>query len=267
MNMRLKKTCLGAVTKLFGDSQGFVTLPVLRGPARGLRFSLELVNRMETAYFKGTYDYEILLRLSQLCIPGWTVWDCGVYLGFYTVFLSRLVGRTGRVVAVEPDPTNIERAKRNCALNQCANVEFVSAAVADATGTHEFVINSTSNSHLPDTYIGRNVEEYRSKPTDTGQLVSVRSLTLDSLLDETREIPQLVKIDIEGAESRALQAIDVIAEQIRPLILLELHNPECDRAAWDFGRRYRYSLENIVTGEPQTRKEDVHGTLLCRPIP
>jgi len=77
--------------------------------------------------------------------------------------------------------------------------------------------------------------------------------------------PDLIKIDIEGAELHALAATTELAREVRPLIMLELHNPECDRAAWDWAQQSGYLLESLDTGQLIDRAELVQGTLLCRP--
>jgi FkbM family methyltransferase len=265
MNSLLKNALFRGITAILGDADGFVKLPVLSGPAKGLRFHLELVRRMESAYCKGTYDSAILERIRDLCSPGWTVWDCGVYLGYYSVFFSRIVGPRGNVVAVEPDPMNLARARRNAELNGCRNIRFVQAAISDQIGDVEFIINATSNSHLPETYVGRDVQEYRERVNQAGDSVSISSHTFDSLLEETGLAPDLIKIDIEGAEKKALFGAPLLVKEVRPLIVLELHNPECDAAAWDFGKIYGYQLEDIVSGRIMSQKKEVRGTLLCRP--
>ncbi len=38
----------------------------------------------------------------------------------------------------------------------------------------------------------------------------------------------------EGAELEALQPVDKMCSTLRPVVLLELHNPECDAMAWEF---------------------------------
>ena len=96
-----------ALTAMLGDEQDRVSVPVLTGPAHGIKLQLDLIRRQEGAYLWGRYERPILQRLQSLVQPGWTVWDCGTYLGLYTVFFSRLVGSNGKVVAIEPDERNL----------------------------------------------------------------------------------------------------------------------------------------------------------------
>jgi len=261
----LRDTAYSLLTATLGDAEGYVTLPTLRGPARGLRFRLDLRGRVESGYWLGYYDLDLLRAITRICRPGWTVWDCGVYLGYYTAFFARLVGPTGKVVAIEPDPNNLRRAQANVRLNRLHNVTFAPVAIGGPRGEVEFIVSANTNSHLPGMYIGASAVEYR--PQEQAEtLIKVRCISLDeAYTTEGLAAPNLVKLDIEGAEAESLQHVAALAEECRPLIVLELHNPECDAAAWQFAQRYKYSLRSLNTGQLINRAEAVGGTLLCTP--
>ncbi len=84
------------------------------------------------------------------------------------------------------------------------------------------------------------------------------------LLEKGFSKPDLIKVDIEGAEKVALQHAAYVFGEVRPS-LLDFHNPECDHAAWDFSQRFGYDLTFLDTGEIAAKLEDVHGSLLCQP--
>jgi FkbM family methyltransferase len=242
-----------------------VTLATQTGPAAGLRFQLDLQGRLEYAYWSGTYDREILEKIAALAKPGWTAWDCGTYLGYYTCFLARLVGPTGKVCAFEPDPTNFARTQRAVALNGLTNVSLIQAAIGESSGEIDLLVNAGTNSHLPGVYVGADRESYARKEKHE-TVIKVRCLSLDdAYFAEGAARPDIIKIDIEGAEMLALPQTRRLCREVRPLFVLELHNPECDRAAWDWSQEQGYSLQSIATGRTLTRAEDVGGTLLCSP--
>ena len=261
----LKRLIFYSVTKIFGDSNSRVTLPVLKGPARGLKFNLDLINRMETAYCKGAYEIPVLQALAKIIQPGWVIWDCGTYLGYYTTFFSRMVRNSGRVVAIEPDARNLLRTRENAALNGCRNVTYIHAAVGAPDGKVEFILSDNTNSHLPGVYVGKNSLEYSRIERNDG-CVLVDSLSLDQLWSKQGlPVPHLIKMDIEGAELVALEHVGQLMKKAKPLIVLELHNPDCDRAAWEFGQKYSYELLDIATGNKLLSRSEVKDTLLCRP--
>jgi len=265
LKQNLKQGVFSSITKVLGDESGYVVLPTMSGPARGLRFRLNLKEFGEPPYFYGTYERSEAQAISRICQPGWVIWDCGIYLGYYTNLFSRLVGPEGCVVAFEPDYRNIERTKANLALNQFSNVKFVHAAIGAPVGEIDFVISHNTNSHIRGAYIGTDYSDYTTRER-ADELVRVRCISLDEAY-ENCEIPRpkLIKIDIEGAELSALQHVARIATQLRPIIVLELHNPECDAAAWQFSQDYKYSMQSLDRGEMVRRRSDAGGTLLCLP--
>lgn len=254
-----------SITKVLGDKTGHVVLPTLTGPARGLRFRLNLKEFGEPPYFYGSYELNEARAIARICRPGWVVWDCGIYLGYYTNLFSRLVGEDGHVVAFEPDPRNIKRTRANLALNNFGNVRFVQAAIGAPVGEIDFVISCNTNSHIQGSYIGVDYSDYATREQVDG-LIRVQCLSLDEAYEMPgMPSPNLIKIDIEGAELLALRHLDRITSEVRPIIILELHNPECDTAAWEFAERANYTLKSLDTGQALKNKSEVKGTLLCRP--
>jgi FkbM family methyltransferase len=262
-----KKGLSAFLTYFLGDERGLVTLTTRKGPAKGLRFGLDLRQpRMEYGYWYGSYDLRIVQAIASLCQPGWTAWDCGTYLGYYTCLFARLVGPTGRVVAFEPDPHNLERTKQNVHLNGFGNVSFEHVAIGGPFGDIDLLLSHNTNSHLPGVYVGASREDYR-RIERVDSVVRVHCTSLDDAYYVRRAPrPDIIKIDIEGAESIALQYTDNLCREVRPLIILELHNPECDRAAWDWAQKQGYSIKSLDTGCILVCPEDVHGTLLCSPV-
>lgn len=267
LRMLLKDTAYKALTSLKGDAEGFVRLPVLRGPAKGLQFEFDLVRRHEGAYFMGKYDPELLKTLRSVVRPGWTIWDVGTYLGFYSVFFNQLVGPTGKVACIEPDPRKLERTRRNLKLNGFQNCYHLPVAIGAPLGEVEFLLSDESNSHLPGTYVGeRHLKKIWQERDARKKSIRIPCISLDQAYFERHlPAPNLVKLDIEGAELHALKHGDRLFREVRPLLLLELHNPDCDAEAWAFSQRLGYVLQRADDRQVLRRAEDVRGTLLCLP--
>ena len=267
MNIKntLKQSVFGMLTAVAGNEERRVRVPVLSGLCRGMRLELDLLTQVEPAYFYGTYDRAVLGSLQSVIKPGWTVWDCGIYLGFYTCFLARQVGAGGRCIAFEPDPRNLRRAKTNVALNGFRHVSFEQLAIAGVSGKIEFVFSGNTNSHIKGVYVGTSMADYQGREV-VSSTEFVNSASLGDLLqrpDLAR--PHLIKIDIEGAELDVLSSSKPEAWKYRPLLLVELHNPQCDSALWDFASRFGYKLKNCETLEPIIERNQVCGTVLCSP--
>jgi FkbM family methyltransferase len=255
---------LDSVTWVWGDGQGRVTLPVLAGPGRGLRFSFDLSRRIEAAYVTGRYDTSQVTTFAKIVKPGMVVWDIGTYLGFYAAVASRLVGPAGRVVAFEPDPENLERARHNAKLNSLTNVDFVEAAIGEPVGHVALIKTRNTNSHIEGAFVGRDRADYLTRAPNHRETIRAQCLSLDEAYrDPWIPRPDVIKLDIEGAEQFALKYVDTLAAEVGPIIMLELHNPECDAAAWEFSQRTGYRLRSLETGRVLLRAEEVQGTVLC----
>jgi FkbM family methyltransferase len=261
----LKKLVFGTLARFSADQNGRIAVRTLSGPAKGLRFRLDLLGNYEMGYFLGNYERNIVDRLSTFVQPGWVIWDVGVYVGYYTCLLARLVGAVGKVVAVEADPRNLARTQQHIAMNGFTNVSCICAAIGVPHTEMDLFVGEGSNSHLSGTWIGATRENYAAKEMrDTAIKVTCKSLD-QLLLDGLAPRPDLIKLDIDGAELWAFQHMDTLATTVRPIFLIELHNPQCDEAAWRFASRCNYGIADFDTGEVFTRAESVHGTILLTP--
>ena len=265
MRQQIKKIVYGSMTRLMADQEGLVQLKVRKGAAKGLQLKLDLVHRGESAYWLGKYDDRILGYLADVVQPGWNCWDCGVYIGLYSCFLGRQVGPTGKVHGFEPDVSNLKRARENARINGLDHVEFHNYAIAE-NGESDFVLSNNTNSHLSDAWLGSTRAEYATIERKD-ELIKIKCLALDEIGAQlSLPDPDLIKLDIEGAEKIALLHMDRLVTERRPKILLELHNPECDETAWQFAQRYDYKLFSLDYFKPVTSRADTRGTLFCDPI-
>jgi FkbM family methyltransferase len=181
-----------------------VPLRVLTGPLAGQRW---LSTAGPHGCWLGIYERDLQALLVRTLRPGQVVWDIGANVGFFTLLSALRVGPHGQVVAVEPQPRNLELLRRHLALNAIANVTVIDSAVADAPGTASFdTAGSPSMGHLA-----------------AGGTTTVTVTTIDELVASGMPAPQVIKMDIEGAESRALIGAARTLAQHRPLLLLSTH--------------------------------------------
>lgn len=165
-------------------------------------------------YVVGTTELEVQQRLAQLVKPGDVVYDIGASIGFMTVICARLAGPGGRVVAFEPSPGAAERLRHNVALNGFENVTIVEAAVADAVGTGRMAEN--------DAYVWGRLE-LGDTPANGQAQVAVTTID-EGIASGELPAPDVVKIDIEGAEGAALRGMAATLREHRPVLLVEIHD-------------------------------------------
>ena len=197
-----------------------LAVPILQGPLRGRRW---IVGAHRHVCWLGSYERSLQKAVAEHLVPGSTFYDVGANVGFYTLLGSKLV-RTGKVFAFEPLPMNLEFLRRHIALNSCTNVKVVGVAVSDATGLASFQTDAT---------------RAMGRLQDDGDC-QVRTATLDQMIsDGTISPPDFVKMDIEGAEFRALQGAKACFQRYKPTLFLATHgrqiHAQCCRLLADWG--------------------------------
>ena len=160
----------------------------------------------------GTYEHDKQDVVRKFIQPGMRVFDIGANAGFYTLAFSRLVGEHGHVWAFEPFAENACNLLRHVQLNALRNVTLFQVAVSDRVGVTGFQI-SESNSMGK---IARDMGAYQ-----------VPTVALDDLVFERGvPAPELMKMDVEGAESLVLAGACRILAQSRPVLFIALHGDD-----------------------------------------
>ncbi|WP_338686566.1 FkbM family methyltransferase [Streptomyces acidiscabies] len=157
-------------------------------------------------YLFGVWEPHLTSFVSRRLHPGDTFLDVGANIGYYTVLASRLVGPTGRVVAVEPSPDFHQALTGNVRLNGCANVRTVNTAVSDTPGRLTFYLEDPTN--LGGTTAVRPRTVTSSFTADTAPLS--RLLTTDEVTTA-----RLIKIDVEGGEAGAVRGLLPVLDHLR----------------------------------------------------
>lgn len=174
------------------------------------RMALDLTDRAQARILFDSDPFDALY-LRDLVDDETVFWDVGANVG-YTALTAASAGARG-VVAFEADPDTYARLVHNCELNGFGDVVTVQVAVAAAPGQAEFHrstdVSSGINSLASDDRLGETV----TVPTDT----------VDALAAEY-DRPDLVKVDVEGAEQKVLEGAGETLETVGPDWLIEVHS-------------------------------------------
>jgi FkbM family methyltransferase len=186
---------------------------ILAGPGRGMRINL---HGSAVAFATGTAERPLQDALQREVKPGATFFDIGANVGFVTILAARLVGPAGRVVAFEPVPENVAAIRENVALNGIDWVEVRQTAVGRSSGSASFIVSDVSAfSRLASV----------SVPTGARESIEVAVSAIDELMSAGElPVPDVVKIDIEGAELEAIAGMRGTLAEHRPVILCEVHD-------------------------------------------
>ena len=158
----------------------------------------------------GRHEDELLPVLEGLLPEGGVLVDIGANMGLWTV---RLGGRASRVIAVEPNPAAVDVLRRNIVLNGLdGRVEVLQVAAWDCDEPLEFLNPAGPAEPMAGLM--------RVLPDNGGPL---RGARLDDVLPGLDRI-DLVKVDTEGADIRALRGMTGRIAEHRPVLFIESHH-------------------------------------------
>ena len=184
--------------------------------------------------------------LPRILRPGSVALDVGANVGWHTLLMARLVGESGRVLAVEANPSVRARLVEHLRLNRMLHVEVVPYALADAEGSVEFQAPDASDPAAGEGHV------VRASETPRHDVLRVEARTLDSLLEPMHvERLDLMKIDVEGFEWPVLKGAERAIARFRPHIVFEYIDEYADRGSGapqvlaDFFAQHGYCLFTI----------------------
>ncbi|BFM39501.1 FkbM family methyltransferase [Synechocystis sp. LKSZ1] len=184
-------------------------------------------------YQENLWEPPVQIALRDLCKPGDVVFDVGANFAGLTTVMSRMVGPRGVVCAFEASPRIVDKTQRNLVLSGCHNVQLFHQAVYHTSGQ---TVKIYLGSHLNDSIYSEHGQ---------GSAYEVKTIALDDFVGHTQLAPNLVKMDIEGAEFDALQGFEVTLKAAKPHLILETQRD--DRRCLDFLRQLGYRAIDLNT--------------------
>jgi FkbM family methyltransferase len=168
----------------------------------GAVMRLDLAEFVQRKHYFRAYERREIRYLHRTLRPGDLVVDVGANVGVLAIEAARAVGPSGRVIAIEPVPRNVEILRANVASNPDTVIDVVDAAVGSADGTLGLGIDQMQRSI-------RNEGAYTAlggTAVDIEVVVPMRTLddVIDELVGTERQI-RLLKIDVEGMEASVLE--------------------------------------------------------------
>lgn len=183
---------------------------------------------LETSFGRHVFEwaYDIYKRWSEatdaealqaFVTPGTLVIDVGANIGFFTTRFARWVSSGGRVLAVEPEATNLTRLRRTLVdRNIPSVVDVIAAAATERPGPVRLEI---SKDHPGD---------HRLAAVGQPNV----GVTVDGLVGERGWIPvSLIKIDVQGAETAVVRGAREVLKRFTPALYIEVD----DNALANFG--------------------------------
>jgi FkbM family methyltransferase len=215
---RFRRVFEPTARRLFGKKER-----VLTGPLQDVFFSGGL------AQILGIYEIHVQKVFVSALRPGFVMYDVGANNGYFSLIAAKLVGKNGKVYAFEPYPPNSDKLNNNISKNKFSNIFLNTSAVSDSVGnTHLYVnINSATPS-----LVSYGLE---SK-------IDVSQITLDKFIS-THEIPDFIKVDVEGMEKQVLSGAQDLLARAKPSWVIEAHSRENEKEVIDLLSKHNYEIE------------------------
>ena len=205
---------------------------VVQGPLRGKRW---IAGSFNHGCWLGSYELAKQRKVIQLVRAGMVCWDVGAHVGFYTLLFAELVGPLGKVFAFEPLPRNVDLLRRHVEMNGYRNVRILPCALGGFDGEASFDP-------------GPNPSMGSIAASGSLRVPCARADTL--LATGEVEAPDVIKIDVEGAEAAVLRGARRIMER-HPVIFLATHGAQAHRESLDLLTAAGYEVRGSDGGPPE----------------
>jgi len=203
---------------------------IRQGVGKGLFFNPGGSN---AGYLLGTSEPGVQRAMLALLRPGMTFFDVGANVGFHSTLAGRLIDPSrGHVISFEPLASNSDQIEVNARLNHFDCVRVMRFALGNNDGEARFLLSEISSRGALET-AGR-------IPSSFTGIATVQIRRLDTLMSEAHlPPPDVMKIDVEGAEREVLTGAHETLMRYRPILMIELHgtNPEVASALEAIGYR------------------------------
>lgn len=154
----------------------------------------------------------------EMCRNKRCVVDVGAHIGLVTMPMSSVIATGGRVIAFEPAEMNLKYLHEHLVKNHLYNVDLHDCLLGNemkkdieffeqkmATGMNSLVVKKNHNNYI---------KTYRNQET------------LDAIFQQNGLVPEVIKIDVEGAEINVLKGGINTIEKYRPIVFLSVHPVE-----------------------------------------
>lgn len=157
-----------------------------------------------------SWDEHVVDACSSVLKPGGVFYDIGASVGYIALEMAALVGSGGAVIAFEPQPELARAVATSAHLNDFRHLRVFDVMLGDHAGDAAL-------------HVGSHSVHASAIPREEGSReVKCAMVTLDSLVESGRiPPPDVIKMDVEGAELLVLQGATSIIRHHKPHIIFE----------------------------------------------
>lgn len=165
-------------------------------------------------------------RFAEIVKPGMTVLEIGGHIGYLSTYYSYLVGQSGKVIVFEPGKNNLVYLYKNVRFSSFKNIIVEELAAGNQNCSMTFYLDPLTgqNNSLVKDFDGYFKNRELSVQSSADLIEDrVEVIRLDDYF-ENIELPDFIKIDIEGYEWECLEGLMTVIEKRRPTLMIEIQS-------------------------------------------
>ena len=170
----------------------------------GATLPLDLANYVDRTIYMGCYEPLNTSLFRRILGPGGVMVDVGANIGYFSLLAASLVGKTGKVIAIEAHPRNFEILSDTVRDNGLEQVTALNIGLSDENGSAQIIMADQNE-------FANRTASMVAQPGLSGPTVSLRRL--DDCIDDWKiDAIDLLKVDVDGFETKVLRGA---AESLR----------------------------------------------------
>ncbi len=190
----------------------------------------------------GVWEEWTEAALLTMIKPGMTIVEAGANVGYFTLVMAKAAGQTGGVHTFECDPDLATLARDNVEIN---GLHRTARVVEKALGGKPARVTFyRTDRHRGGGSIVAGLEQIPHNPTDHRVPLDVEMTTLDDYCAASSIVPDLIKLDAEGAEPAILRGAAKLLASSRALTIVMEFFPRFVREAGDDPASVLQSLQS-----------------------
>jgi FkbM family methyltransferase len=246
---------IGLATGLVKEEKPYVYAPdwhpVTGGLLKGRKIFIDPHDNLwQTEMLEGIFDNFYFEYLKRFNLSGKAIYDVGAHIGYHTLSFATIVGSSGFIAGFEPNTYNQKRIELLLSKNKdlADRISIYAVALSNKKGGTEFSFSAdidnglSSGGFISGAHTPTAPETYQ---TSGFTKISIPTVRLD---DAKRDLgisrpPDLMKIDVEGAEHLVLEGAKDTIIAAHPILLIEIHSIYNMYHAISFLREIGYQIK------------------------